>query len=373
MLRTEVSPGSGLDRSIRELSFQENDRVPLAGGFICKASFLESIAGMGHFWDDPRRIAIEAYRRLGCDMIVQLVMPKKAEDSTSSTTPTNFTRSSQTRPYKTPEDVVEAINDLQSIPELRRTFDMENARREFERILLVGQEEMGDMLWMPYTGTACRFMWYSQFGYRPYFLAMMKYPDQVHKLFAYAGEEARLKNVALSQAIRGNDLPRYVYFGEDICYNRGPMVPVDLLRDIYFPHLKHAMEPLEDAGIDVIWHSDGNIMPIVDDLLSCGVDGFQGFQQETGPDLGDLAGMRSRRGRKLILWGSVSVNRTLPFGSVRDVELEVEKCIDIAAPGGGFFLAASSSVGPEVPDRNILAMHRHAISYGARFRSKALA
>jgi hypothetical protein len=370
MARLELSQGGGHDRSLRELLFQENDRIPVAGGFICKASFLESVAGMGPFWDDPRGVAIEAYRRLGCDMIVQLVMPKREEDSTSSTMPTNFTRSSETKSYETAEDVVEAINNLQSIPELRHNFEMENATKEFERILLAGQEEMGDMLWMPYTGTACRFMWYSKFGYRPYFLAMMRYPDEVRRLFAHAGEEARLRNAALSQAILRNDLPPYVYFGEDICYNRGPMVPVQLLREIYFPHLRRAMEPLEEAGIDVIWHSDGNILPIVDDLLSCGVDGFQGFQQETGPDLEDLAEMKSRRGRKLILWGSVSVNRTLPFGSVGDVEREVERCIDAAAPGGGFFLAASSPVGPEVPDRNILAMHRHAIRYGAEFRSR---
>jgi hypothetical protein len=370
MARLELSEGGGYDRSVRELLFRENDRVPVAGGFICKASFLESVAGMGPFWDNPRGIAIEAYRRLGCDMVVQLVMPKREEDSTTSTMPTNFTRASEKNRYSTPEDVVGAINNLPSIPELRRTFDTDSAEREFEHILLAGQREMGDMLWMPYTGTACPFMWYSEFGYRPYFLAMMRYPEKVRSLFQHAGEEARLRNGALSRAILGNDLPRYVYFGEDICYNRGPMVPVDLLREIYFPHLRRAMEPLEDAGIDVIWHSDGNILPIVDDLLDCGVDGFQGFQQETGPDLEHLAEMKSRRGRKVILWGSVSVNRTLPFGSVRDVEREVERCIDAAAPGGGFFLAASSSVGPEVPDRNILAMHRHAIRYGTEFRSR---
>ena len=335
MPQIDYSTGGGVERSLRELRFQDNDRVPVAGGYICKASFLEAIAGLGPFWENPRRIAIEAYRRLGCDMIVQLVMPKREEDSTSSTAPTNFSQSSQMPAYRTAEDVVQAINELESPADLRRRFDISRATEEYERILLQGQEDMGNMLWMPYTGTACRFMWYSHFGYRPYFLAWMRYPDDVDRLFAHSGEDARLRNTALARAIVGNDLPRYVYFGEDICYNRGPMVPVELLREIYFPHLKHAMEPLEDAGIQVIWHSDGNIMPIVEDLLDCGVDGFQGFQQETGPTLGRLASMKSRAGRKLILWGSISVNRTLPFGSVGDVEREVEECIDSAARGGG--------------------------------------
>jgi uroporphyrinogen decarboxylase len=225
------------------------------------------------------------------------------------------------------------------------------------------------MLWIPYTGTSCAFMWYSQYGFRPYFLAIMKYPDEVERLYSYSGDLVRLKNRALAEAITNNGFPPYVYFGEDICYNRGPMVPVDLLREIYFPHLRRSIEPLKEAGLKIVWHSDGNIMPILDDLLDSGVDGFQGFQQDTGPTLEHFANLKSRSGDKLILWGSVSVTKTLPFGTVADVEREVESCIDAAHEGGGFFLAPSSSVGPEVPDANILAMHRHAVEYGSRIRS----
>jgi len=80
--------------------------------------------------------------------------------------------------------------------------------------------------------------------------------------------------------------------------------------------------------------------------------------------------MKTRSGRKLMLVGSISVSSTLPFGSPRRVREEVERCIDVASEGGGFFLSPSSSVGPEAPDRNILTMYRHAIPYGTRVRSK---
>ncbi len=351
------------------MNFRANDRVPIVGGFVCKASFLEKISSMGPFWDNPRAIAIEAYRRLGTDLIMQFVLPKKEEDSTASIRPTNFTRRKDLPPYESAEDVRASIHDLPSIAEMREGFDSREAEDEFSRMLAGGQEEVGDMLWIPYSGTACRFMWYSVYGFRPYFLAVMKYPDSVERLYRYSGEEARLRNKALAKAITRNRYPPFVYFGEDICYNKGPMVPVDFLKEIYFPHLRRAIEPLKKSGIRIIWHSDGNIMPIVEHLLDCGVDGFQGFQQETGPTLERLAEMKSRSGRKLILWGSISVTSTLPFGTVRDVELEVERCIDAAAEGGGFFVAPSSSVGPEVPDENIVAMHRHAIKYGTKVRA----
>jgi hypothetical protein len=359
----------GVERSLRELNFQENDRVPIAGGFICKASFLEKVARMGPFWNNPRAIAIEAYRRLGTDLIVQFVMPKRPENSTDSTTATNFSRRTDPSPRYTAESVVEHVDGLPSVAEIRRNSDSEAIYREFLRIMSDGQKEMGDMLWVPFYAMACRFMWYSQFGFWPYLLALARYPDDMEKLFRNSGEEARLRNKAIARAIRDQNIPPFLYFGEDICYNRGPMVPVRLLREVYFPHLKRAVRPLKDAGARIIWHSDGNILPILPDLLDCGIDGFQGFQAETDRRLEELAAMKSRSGRKLILWGSISVSSTLPFGSRNDVKREVERCIDAAAEGGGLFLSPSSSVGPEVPDENLLTMYRHTIEYGTKARS----
>jgi len=359
----------GVERSLRELTFQENDRVPIGGGFICKASFLEKLAGMGPFWSNPRGIAIEAYRRLGTDLIIQFVMPKRPEDSTESETATNFSRRKDPRPSYTAETVVEYVSALPSVAEIRREFDSEAIYRDFIRVISDGQREMGDMLWIPFYAHACSFMWYSQFGFWPYLLALARYPDEMERLFRNSGEQARLRNRAVARAIRDRNIPPFLYFGEDICYNRGPMVPIKLLREVYFPHLRRAVQPLKEVGARIIWHSDGNILPILPDLLDCGIDGFQGFQAETDQRLEELAAMKSRSGRKLILWGSISVSSTLPFGSTRDVRREVERCIDAAAEGGGFFLTPSSSVGPEVPDENLLTMYRHAIEYGTKVRS----
>lgn len=366
----EDMSGGGFERSLRELNFETNDRVPIVGGFLCKASFLERITGMRPFWDNPRRIAIEAYRRLGTDFIMQFVLPKRDEESTESITPTNFSKPTDKSIYESAEDVIEDIHGLPSTSELHRNYDSDSAYKEYVRLMREGQEEMGDMLWIPHHGDGCcGFMWYSKYGYKPYFLAMTKYPDIVEELFRFSGEWGRLKNKACAKAIRREKLLPFIYLGEDICYNRGPMVPVSLLKEIYFPHLKRALQPLKEVGAKIIWHSDGNILPILDDLLGCGADGFQGFQGETDERLEELASLRSRSGDKLILWGSISVTSTLPFGSVKDVEREVERCIDAAAEGGGFFIAPTSSVGPEVPDQNLIAMYRHAIQYGGKIRS----
>jgi len=55
------------------------------------------------------------------------------------------------------------------------------------------------------------------------------------------------------------------------------------------------------------------IMPIVDELLHCGVSGFQGFQWEYGVRLEELVSKRTTSGEKLTLFAGPSVAATLRF------------------------------------------------------------
>ncbi|MCX6376929.1 MAG: hypothetical protein NTU88_13010, partial [Armatimonadetes bacterium] len=97
---------------------------------------------------------------------------------------------------------------------------------------------------------------------------------------------------------------------------------------MYFPALKRAVQPLHNAGVRMIWHSDGNILPILKELIEAGMRGFQGFQEETGPKLEIMAQRRTIWGARPVLWGSISVTRTLPFGTAEDVRAEVDRCFE---------------------------------------------
>jgi uroporphyrinogen decarboxylase len=124
---------------------------------------------------------------------------------------------------------------------------------------------------------------------------------------------------------------------------------------------------LRDNDIRVVWHCDGNILPILDDLVEAGMSGYQGFQEEAGVSLEKMAKVKTLWGRKPILWGSVSVTTTLPFGTVEDVKRSIERSFRIAAPGGGFGLASTSSILPETPLENILTLYRYGREYGRKF------
>ena len=131
------------------------------------------------------------------------------------------------------------------------------------------------------------------------------------------------------------------------------------------PYRLVVFEPLVSVGAEIIWHSDGYIIPIVDDLISCGVSGFQGFQEETGFDIGDIAERRVRGGRKPTVLAGLSVSATLPSGTVRSVEKDIERIIDTAGPDG-LAIGTANTAGPDCPSENLEAIYRHTHKYSRR-------
>ena len=364
---------TGKQRALAALRFEPTDRIPILGGFVAHAEWLRRTSGRDP-WSDPPGVAVAAAKAVGVDLIIQIVTPKPREASVESTDPdreSQFSRQGEIA-FKSPEDVRDHVAAFPSPEEVRAGFDFAAAT---DAILASwrGYDAMAgdDLLILPYAQASdVGFMYYSQFGYETYYMALVLYPDVMAKLYRHSAEYARCRNEAFAQAVRQSDLPPFVYIGQDICDNSGPMVSLATLDEMYFPQLEYALEPLNEAGVKKVWHSDGNINPILSRLLDCGIDGFQGLQEDTYlPEhqrvrLERLAGMKARAGDPLIVFGSVSVREVLPFGTVADVKRDVERCIDTCAGRGGYFLAPTSTAGPDIPCANLDAFFGHGREYG---------
>jgi len=256
---------------------------------------------------------------------------------------------------------------VQSLPDpecLEENFDFERELDSTRREYLNFQEELGSDIFCLAAGKCSRFVWYIDFGYENYLEAVALYPEKMRKLFDYGAETARLSNKVRAELVKAGTIPPFFFTGHDICGTRGPLMSPNMLRDLYFPGLRRSLEPLVEIGAEIIWHSDGYIIPVIDDLIACGVSGFQGFQEETGFDIQDIATRRVRAGRKPILLAGLSVAKVLPFGSVADVEKEVERITDTAAPGGGLAIGTANTAGPDCPNENLEALFRHTKRYG---------
>lgn len=145
--------------------------------------------------------------------------------------------------------------------------------------------------------------------------------------------------------------PAAIIVAEDIGGNRGPLFSPAYLRSSFFPRLRQVVAALHSRGITVLMHSDGDLNPVMDDIVACGVDGIHPVETIAGMDVGDLR----LRYPKLVLLGGVDCSQLLPFGSPEEVYNAVKD--NIARSRGGYFAGSSSEINNEVPLENVLALY----------------
>ena len=353
------------ERLLAALRFEKTDRVPLLGGWVLGDLQHQALAGCTaeEYWQDPLQWAIEAHRALDVDGMIMVVVPEQPGDYRGGLTKEKFEAYKDR--YRTPEDVLAFARSRPSPAEALRRFDAEAWREEFKAGILAMQAKMGDVVYLPTLWEVVhpRFEWYWEFGYENYLMFMQLYPEAAGRFFESEVGVCRRKAEIVVEVYEELDMVPLTLIGTDICGGGGPVISPRFLREFYFPHVRRSIEPLREAGIRTVWHSDGDFRPIVDDLLACGISGFQGFQEEYGVDIAELAGRRMLDGERLTLWAGPSVTTTLPFGTVEEVRRDVERIMDTLADECALFILPANNILPDCPVDNVVAMYRHAAEY----------
>jgi hypothetical protein len=146
----------------------------------------------------------------------------------------------------------------------------------------------------------------------------------------------------------------------DIAYNSGLMMSRQMLADFgLFDEIAELCEIYHHRGMKVIWHSDGNIAEVIDDLVAAGVDGLNPIDAAAGLDIFELR----RRYPALILTGGVPTS-VLENGTAEDVRKEVRRIIDETGSEGRLLVGCSSGELPNtVPLQNFLAFYNEAMQH----------
>lgn len=335
------------------------DRTPVLGGWIACADTIAAIMGISldDYWQDPVPVTIEAYHRLGTDGLVDICVPKSRDDY-RIVDEHSYLRSSLGDSL---EETVRKIDGMPSAAEIEASFDFEGEYRKFRDHLVNTQARCGDMLFMPAQWNAgARVSWYGDLGYENFFIVLGLYPEQAVKLMEVGGATGYCRSSLVARAVREGLYPKAMFFGEDICTQRGPMVSPDFLEKHYAPQLRHGIQPLLDVGCKPVWHCDGDVRPLLDMLLDCGVQGFQGFQPECGMRIEEIVQRRTRDGKKLLIFGPMAVTTELPVFTPQQVKARVRHVIEVCRGNADLALFTSNTINPDVPVENIRAMYEAA-------------
>ena len=105
--------------------------------------------------------------------------------------------------------------------------------------------------------------------------------------------------------------------------------------------------------LKVYFHSDGNLDDVMEDLIEIGFDMINPIQ----PECMDVHETKRRYGDRVTLFGTISVQQTLPFGSVDDVKAEVTDRIENCGYNGGLVICPSNVIELDTPLENVLALY----------------
>jgi uroporphyrinogen decarboxylase len=143
---------------------------------------------------------------------------------------------------------------------------------------------------------------------------------------------------------------------DDMAFKTAPFFSPAVFRDLVLPRYQQVA-----AKITIPWiiHSDGNIMPFLDDLMSLGIAGLHPIEQGAM----DIHAMKREYGDRLCLLGNVDLN-LLGLGTPEDVDRRVRELIRDVGPGGGYIVTCGNSLAGYLQPENVLALAKAVQKYG---------
>ena len=193
-------------------------------------------------------------------------------------------------------------------------------------------------------------------GFENFLCDYIANPEWVEKLYE------RFVNFAVAHcrllAAAGVDMIEY--WG-DVAMQDRMIVPPEQWRRLDKPAWRRIIAETRKVNPEVrfFFHSDGDVSPIIPDIIEIGFDILNPIQPEcVNPGL-----LKQRWGDRITLDGGGSIQRTLPRGTLDDVRREVDFLMMTCAYNGGYILRASNVVPYDTPLQNVITFYEMARDY----------
>jgi uroporphyrinogen decarboxylase len=162
-------------------------------------------------------------------------------------------------------------------------------------------------------------------------------------------EARRMLDHALSRvralAEAGADM---AYMPSDIACNSGPYFAPAVYEELVLPYAQELFAEIRKSGLLGTYHTDGNIMKLLDRIMDSGAHALQSIDPMAGMDIKEVK--RVTHGR-LALIGNVQCN-LLQEGPEEAIRASARYCLEHGSPGSGYVYMASNSIFEGMPLRN---------------------
>ena len=154
-------------------------------------------------------------------------------------------------------------------------------------------------------------------------------------------EAQRRVDEALESALklRGKGLDGFALCS-DYCFNSGPFLRPEVFDWVVVPYLKQLIAGYREMGFYVIKHTDGNIMPILDQLVDCRPHALHSLDPQGGIDIQEV---KALYGDQICLCGNVNCG-LIDTGTQEEYLESTRYALTHGMPGGGYIFCTSNCV-----------------------------
>ncbi len=342
------------------LRVQESDRVPLFEVGVdreVKEAFLGRRVGDSHADGYDLQADVEFWTQAGYDFIFlypdNLILRQARLDAenTASNTATAYGESSERKwaPEKT--GAIASMEDFERYPWPEPQDIDYSIFDEVGSRLPEGMKVLAGLGGGPFIVS-----WHLM-GFETFCIALSEDPELAEAVVN------RVKSIldAVATTLAEYDCIGAVLLGDDIAYTEGLMFSPRFLRKYLFPWQKSKCEQFRKKGLPTLYHSDGDLEQVLEDILAVGFRGLHPIE----PKAMDIRKLKKTIGPRICLLGNVDLGHTLTRGTPEEVRREARKRIEEIGPGGGYCLGSSNSVTNYVPLENYRAMIETVFEHGS--------
>ena len=152
----------------------------------------------------------------------------------------------------------------------------------------------------------------------------------------------------------------FIWPCDDVAFKTGLFIPPKIMKEMWVPRMARIMEPAVNAGVPVIFHSDGRIDDIVEDLIEMGLNCLNPMD----PYSIDYREYKKKYGSKICLSGNIDIEFPLSNGTPEDIDKDVKEHMDVLKPGFGYVATCSHSIVNYIPFENLIAYFNSIHKYG---------
>ncbi len=188
-----------------------------------------------------------------------------------------------------------------------------------------------------------------------WYVSIVSRPEVLHEIFEYQLHFA-IENLKKMHDVLGETIQVAYICGTDFGTQNGPFCSNEVFTEVYAPYYKKVNDWIhENTTWKTFKHCCGSIYKLVPEIINAGFDILNPVQW-TAKNM-DKALLKDSYGDKVTFWGGgVDTQKTLPFGSPKQVHDEVLECCKIFGKKGGFVFNTIHNIQPGVPTENVVAM-----------------